>query len=118
MAKKRCLTAREILWHAMTENEFQDEVIELADTFGWLRYHTRDSRRNEPGFYDWVFLHPLGYGLLLVELKTMKGRVSKEQKLWLDAAQANHAECYVWRPCDLDFIEQRFSKVARVVKIG
>lgn len=44
------LRAREI--NAWPEKDFQQRVINLAESLGYLVYHTHDSRRSQPGFPD------------------------------------------------------------------
>ena len=36
----------------LNEKKFQSQVVRIAKVFGWLCYHTYDSRRSEPGFPD------------------------------------------------------------------
>ena len=82
---------------------------------GWLVFHDTDSRRSEPGFPD-LLLARRGV-VLLVELKTEKGKVSIEQRIanrgkrserllpsqqdWIEASSA-----LVWRPSDWPIIEE------------
>ena len=48
-----------------------------------------------------------GGRVLFVELKTESGRVSEEQRGWLEAlASCPGLECHVWRPSDWDEIER------------
>lgn len=97
----------------MTEAEFLAAVKELAAYSGWLCYHTHDSRRSDPGFPDLVLVR--GGTLIFAELKSKYGRVSAEQKVWLNelAALDDHREMgsgpnlevVVWRPADWPRIE-------------
>ncbi len=83
----------------MTEAQLQRLVMSLAAACGWqLRYHTHDSRRSDKGFPDCVFLRR--DRLVFAELKSQKGRVRPEQRVWLDALEASPAEVYLWRPAD------------------
>ena len=43
---------------AMSEDELQENVRIQAALFGWIHYHTRDSRRSEPGFMDSALARP------------------------------------------------------------
>lgn len=88
---------------AITERAFQGQVLDLARRFGWLAYHTHDSRRSDPGFPDCVFVR--GARVVFAELKRERGgRVSPEQRAWLDALTLTPAESYLWRPSDWDEI--------------
>ena len=78
---------------AMKERELQQAVQEAAALFGWLYYHTYDSRRSNPGFPDLVLAR--NGTILFVELKSQTGKVSPEQQTWLDAVGG-----IVWRPSD------------------
>lgn len=86
----------------MSEREFQGIVIELAQLHGYeLRYHTHDSRRSAPGFPDLVLVSTRRARVLFRELKTDKGRTSKDQLKWLAGLTAGGADTGVWRPADL-----------------
>lgn len=82
----------------MTEAELLGAVREVARMYGWLCYHTHDSRRSEPGFPDLVLVHPRTGELLFAELKAAKGRVSQAQQTWLDALHQAGQTPHVWRP--------------------
>jgi len=56
---------------------------QAADWGGWLRYHTHDSRRSEPGFPDLVLIRR--DRLLAVEVKRRGGKATEAQKTWLAA---------------------------------
>lgn len=72
-----------------SEAEFQESVLALAKLLGWeLRYHTHDSRRSERGFPDLVLCRPRDGRLLIVELKSGTGKVSEEQRAWLEGLAA------------------------------
>lgn len=105
-----------------TESGFQDAVIDLAKWCGWeLRYHTHDSRRSDAGFPDLVMLKPPR--IIVAELKTDKGRVSKTQQAWLDGWRACVPLCaalqvFVWRPADWPEIERQLKSRWPLVKHG
>lgn len=87
------------------EKAFQEQVVQLAKHCGWLVYHTYDSKRSAPGFPDLVMTR--GERCLVVELKSVKGRESVEQRKWLDAfRRIPHIEVFVWRPYDWEEIER------------
>ena len=86
---------------SMTEEQWLQQVRELARLKGWRIYHTRDSRRSDPGFPDLVLVR--GERLIFAELKREKGRLSDSQRTWL-AALEETAETHVWRPSDWDTV--------------
>ena len=85
----------------MTEREFQRIVVDLAKLFRWRYYHTYDSRRSNPGFPDLVLVRER---ILYRELKTDKGKLTFEQRQWLEYLTGAGADAKVWRPADLDDI--------------
>lgn len=89
---------------AMSERTLQARVLELARRYGWRSYHTWSSRRSAKGFPDLVLCRPPR--LLCVELKTMRGKVAPEQRLWLGDLGESGAETGVWRPDCLEMIER------------
>ena len=88
-----------VLDDLITEKDFQQTVIELAQICGYLVYHTHDSRRSAAGFPDLVLV---GKGrVIFAELKTERGRLRRDQVKWLQSLGAcRGVECYEWRPHD------------------
>lgn len=89
---------------SMSEDEL-DMVIRgtpkkpgLARQFGWLVYHTRNSIGSDPGFPDLVLAR--GGIIIYAELKSQKGSLSADQRLWRDELQAGGQTWYLWRPAD------------------
>ena len=80
----------------MSEDVFQKQVEQLAESLGWKVYHTHDSRRSHRGWPDLV-LGRRGR-VLFRELKTMKGRTTPDQKAWLELLNAAGHDAAVWRP--------------------
>lgn len=85
----------------MTEKQFQSNIVSLAKTFGWLCYHTYDSRRCEPGFPDLVLVREK---VIFAELKTEKGKLTEHQKNFRDRLLAAGADYRLWRPSDMEEI--------------
>ncbi|HET6910749.1 MAG TPA: VRR-NUC domain-containing protein [Mycobacteriales bacterium] len=85
----------------MTEAELLQAVRDLARLRGWLVYHTHRSDRSEPGFPDVIAVHPRTGHLLAVELKSANGRITRDQRAWLDALQSAGVDARVWYPADL-----------------
>jgi hypothetical protein len=83
----------------MTEAVFESRFVELFTLTGWVGYHTRDSRGSNAGFPDWCLAR--APRLLLVELKTNRGRLTPEQRVWGTLlAACPGVEYRVWRPRD------------------
>ncbi len=80
---------------AITEKAFMAQVIQLAQLFRWKVYHTHDSRRSEKGFPDLVLVRER---ILFVELKTDKGKLTKEQMEWLHVIELAGGSGHIWRP--------------------
>lgn len=88
----------------ISERDFQEQVTTLARLLGWSCYHTHDSRRSRAGWPDLALWR--GERLILAELKTEKGRVTKEQREVLDGLGLTPAEVYLWRPSDWDALAE------------
>ena len=81
----------------MTEEKLQEAVVRLAVELGWRWHHQRISVRSPAGWPDLVLCRPPR--LLVVELKSTKGVVSRAQQDWLAAlAGCDGVEIAVWRP--------------------
>lgn len=82
----------------LTEREWQGLIVQFARLHGWAVMHHLDSRGTEAGWPDLVLIRPPE--LLIVELKSERGKVSAAQQNWLDALSACGVETGVWRPSD------------------
>ena len=86
------------------EKDWQRDVVNLAKTLGWTRvFHTFDSRRSTHGFPDLVIVRDR---VVYLELKREKTKLTDEQKGWLRALRAAHAEAYIARPRDLEALAE------------
>jgi hypothetical protein len=105
-------TGRQVLLGAVGEDEFARQVKRWAARAGWCGYHVRysqavvegvhttrhDGHGDAFGMPDWIFSKP-GNRLLLPEMKTSTGRVSKDQQRWIDRINsATGVWSGVWRP--------------------
>lgn len=101
---------------AVSEKEFQDDVLETARLTGWLVFHVNDSRKevrskklgpilvgdaDTKGFLDLLMIHAEQRRLLVAELKREGKDPTREQRIWLAAWRLfPFVEVYVWRPSD------------------
>lgn len=100
------------LYHTISERTFTQHVIKLARVYKWRVAHFRPAMTKrgrwvtamsgDVGFPDLVLSR--GNRLIFAELKAGKGRVTPEQKKWLDSL-IGAAQCRIWRPSDIDAIE-------------
>ena len=119
----------------LTEAEFLKQIMELATILGWRCVHFRPARtqkgwrtamQGDPGFPDLV-LAKKGK-IVIAELKSEKGKLTDEQRAWLDEmldGLAGHpfqwdndelwprgVDCMgkvflaMWRPSDFDEIQR------------
>lgn len=119
-----------------SERQFQGAVLDLARRLGWKVAHFHDSRRqvrrsdgsyrtigdgDAKGFPDLVLIRPPR--LLIVELKTDKGRVRPEQHAWLHSlglvqiASGGVVEACVWRPRDWEGIVDNLTRIGPLVGV-
>jgi len=97
-----------------TENEFQEQVIELAHMQGWRHLHVRRTigkgnrwvtATNLKGWPDLVLMRPPD-GLLFIELKVPPNGPSAEQQEMLNYLSGfPFAEAGIWTPDDWPVIE-------------
>lgn len=90
----------------LSEAAFMQAIVRLARAHGYLAYHTYSSKRSPEGFPDLVLAHPgAGRPLIMSELKTNTGQLTKAQEAWLEAlAGSTGVVSCVWRPTDLEAI--------------
>jgi hypothetical protein len=85
---------------AMSEDRGPDSldahVRRLMKDLGLRGFHAHDARRSEKGYPDWTIAGPGGQ--LWRELKTQRGRLTREQQEWLDLLAAGGGDAGVWRP--------------------
>lgn len=104
--------SRQLLAAAISETQFLAAVMDLFRWHGWLVHHHFDARRSEPGVPDLLLVHARR-GVRFAELKTETGRLTREQRVWIEALRAAGAAVFVWRPSDMADIEHvaRFGAV-------
>ena len=95
----------------VSEKVFRQEVVTAAKAAGWMVYFSWTSIHSPAGFPDLVLVKPPL--MLLVELKTDKGKVTKSQRQWLEAlAQVTEVVRAVWKPTDLAAIRRLLGEAA------
>lgn len=109
MAKVK-LTARKL---GGTEAGFTTAVIAYARLMGWKAHHQRPARTRDgwrtavsgdgKGFLDLVLCRER---VVFAELKTDRGRLTPEQKMWVGWLTAAGQEVHVWRPENWPEIER------------
>ena len=111
MAESRT-PSQQILDKSMTEEDFQAQIVKLAETHGWHVWHDHDSRRNSEGLPDLLLLR--GQMMLWFECKTERGVTSDGQSAFirrLNLVKEVHAD--VVRPRHMDQIIDVLSKAKR-----
>ncbi len=83
----------------MTEAQFQDMVVALCKLLGVAWYHPYFSRRSAAGWPDLALCGAQGF--MLRELKTEKGRLTRDQETWGLMLRQAGVSWDVWRPADL-----------------
>jgi hypothetical protein len=87
------------------------QVRRCARELGYLTYHTRDARGSDCGFPDLCLVRPASATqsgrLIFAELKSARGKVTREQQLWLSllAHLVPGIEVALWRPADWSAIQ-------------
>lgn len=90
---------------AVSEREFQRQVIALARLLGWRVYHTWNSIHSAGGFPDLVLVKDRK--IIFAELKSEKGQLTPAQREWIDAlSECEGVEAFVWRPSSWAQIEK------------
>lgn len=100
----------------VTERDFQASVRELARVCGWRVYATHDSRRSPAGFPDLVMVHKRSGRIIFAELKSERGRATREQLDWLADLERHACDgvtVALWRPSDWPTIEATLARGGR-----
>jgi hypothetical protein len=92
------MSATSFAARAMTEQQLQESVEELAALLGWWAWHDQDSRRNRAGLPDLILVRR--NRLMWCELKTQDGRIRPEQRHVLAMLQTAGQVVHLWRPSD------------------
>ena len=96
---------------AVTEQDFLQQVRDLARISGWRVFHCHDSRGSPSGFPDIVAVRQAR--LIYAELKSERGKLSPDQIEWLDdLRQVPGVEVFVWKPSSWDTIVAALAREA------
>jgi len=123
MAMGKRLTDEERAWRALTEKQFQSNVMKRARGLGWKVSHFHDSRRqvktktgrmimigdgDAKGFPDLCLIR--SGEILFWELKKQLGKTTPEQDEWIAELLQCGLEARVVRPSDFDsYVEPRLN---------
>ena len=80
---------KRIVASPQTEKQFATAVEDLLRTRGYVFLHVFEqehyARRTSKGFPDYFAFHVETYHLVVLELKSERGQLTKEQDWWLTA---------------------------------
>ena len=101
----------------MTEEELQGLMEDTLDLQGWLWFHDRSLayakvKANRAGFPDLCAVHPVTGATVFLELKSEKGKLTKDQEQWGEALLKSPAIYAVIRPADADRAIRRLGQLA------
>lgn len=94
----------------MSESDFQKRITDYCDLLGIRWHHETDSRKSKRGFPDLVLC---GREVIFVELKKETGRVTTEQREWIDSLRHAGVRAMVWRPSQWPQIEEFLRGLAK-----
>jgi hypothetical protein len=103
---------------ALSEEDFQPQVIDLAHIYGWRHMHVRrtigrgkrwTTGTSAKGWPDLTLWSPRHHRLMFVELKTETGKTDLDQLVVLGELSESGAHVHLWRPHDLDAMTACFS---------
>lgn len=104
------------IYDDVSERDWQQQVLDLLEYHQWISYHTYDSRRSQPGFPDLVALHPKAGDILVLELKTERGKATPSQLQWLAWFEACGIDARLVRPSEIDGLIERIAAPQRWVR--
>lgn len=96
---------------AMTEEQFLQQILQLARLLGWHTAHFRAAKTSRgwrtavsgdgKGFPDLVLTRDR---TIYAELKAARGKLSPEQEEWRDRLLLAGCEWYLWQPSQFEEI--------------
>lgn len=82
---------------AISEKQFQANVVRQAREWGWWVHHETIAYRSGAGMPDLTLVR--GSRIVYAELKTMRGKVTPSQAEVIALLMATgKVEAYIWRP--------------------
>lgn len=105
---------------ALLERDWQRQVTDLAELYGWTWAHFRPAQTAKgwrtpvsgpggAGFPDLVLWRP-GDRVIFVELKTDRGTVRPEQREVLVGLDLAGVQAQVWRPRDFEDVRATLAR--------
>ena len=102
----------------ISEAQFQRNVCDIAQLYGWMVDHTPPMRSARGGIFtggltgktDLVLFSTKSKGIIYAELKTQIGKVSASQAVFRNLIISNGGEYHLWRPSDMPAIVERLSR--------
>jgi hypothetical protein len=79
----------------ISEEQWAQQVIDLAQMFGWRHYRTYDSRHSPKGFPDLVLCRPPRLVCLELKSDSKKSQPTPEQFAWIEDLAACSAGVFV-----------------------
>lgn len=93
------LTARQMLDAAISERQFQAQIVQLAKLHGWMVSHSWLSVHSAAGWPDVIAVKD--GRMLAIELKSERGKLTEAQEGWLDAlSEVPGVQTAVFKPHD------------------
>jgi hypothetical protein len=87
----------------LSEREFQRQVTDMCELFGWEWHHQTLSIYSKRGWPDLALMRER---FMLFELKTENGQPTYEQYHLLELLQNAGVEAYLFRPSDFEEIAE------------
>lgn len=109
---------------ALSERDWQAQVLELAELYRWRVHHCRPAQtrsgrwstpiQGDPGFPDLVLVR--GGRVIFAELKTdnPRAQLGPEQARWRDALLGAGLEWFCWRPRHLDEVQETLAPASSI----
>ncbi len=97
----------------LTEAQFQRQVVDLAELYGYRCHHPWISIHSSSGWPDIALFRPGRF--LLAELKTQRGKLSPAQHDTIDLLRLAGVEVHIWRPSQLEEIREILADDDRVI---